>query len=231
MTACNLREALKSLPCSPFSMCVDEETLCRTARLDRRMAAHAEVRAGRNRAVVTTAGNLVLDIIVKHDTEKYFWTPIPITDNYANPNVVDLLVTSSYLLDEVIELVKCMGLVFNPKFYLSLSDFHLENAADVFEGIGRPVRDSPAPAPSDAARQLLLVGAGALTRHGLVSRRRIRRSRLTSRDSLDHLSDEARPHRRRVPESARSSVSRSVCAYCSMNRYISLDATAIAGTP
>ena len=37
-----------------------------------------------------------------------------------NPNVVDLIVTNSYLLDEVIELVKCMGVVFNPKFYLSL---------------------------------------------------------------------------------------------------------------
>jgi len=97
---------------------------------------------------VTTAGNLVLDIIVKHDTEKYFWTPIPITDNYANPNVVDLLVTSSYLLDEVIELVKCMGLVFNPKFYLSLSDFHLENAADAFEGMEDLFGTVPAPAPT-----------------------------------------------------------------------------------
>ena len=53
-----------------------------------------------------------------------------------NPDVVDLLVTSGYLLDEVIELVKCMGVVFNPKFYLSLDDFRMENAAGVFEGIG-----------------------------------------------------------------------------------------------
>jgi len=147
VTACNLREALKSLPASPFSMCVDEEVLCRTAGLERRMAAMQKHLPGGIELSVTTAGNLVLDIIVKHDGEKYFWTPIPITDNYANPNVVDLLVTSSYLLDEVIELVKCMGLVFNPKFYLSLSDFHLENAADAFEGMDDLFGTSSTPAP------------------------------------------------------------------------------------
>jgi hypothetical protein len=148
VTACNLREALKSLPDSPFSMCVDEETLCRTAHLDRRMAAMQKNVPGGIELSVTTAGNLVLDIIVKHDGEKYFWTPIPITDSFANPNVVDLVVTSSYLLDEVIELVKCMGLVFNPKFYLSLSDFHLENAADAFEGMEDLFGTTPTPAPT-----------------------------------------------------------------------------------
>ncbi len=147
VTACNLREALKSLPCSPFPMCVDEATLCKTARLDRRMAAMQKSLPGGIELSVTTAGNLVLDIIVKHDGEKYFWTPIPITDNYANPSVVDLVVTSGYLLDEVIELVKCMGLVFNPKFYLSLSDFHLENAADAFEGMDDLFGTTPSPAP------------------------------------------------------------------------------------
>jgi hypothetical protein len=136
VTACNVREALRALPCSPFSMRVDEETLCRTARLGRQMAALTKSMPGGTELVVTTAGNLVLDLIVRHKSEKYFWTPIPITDDFVNPNIVDLLITSGYLLDEVIELVKCMGVVFNPKFYLSLDDFRLENAADVFEGIG-----------------------------------------------------------------------------------------------
>lgn len=148
VTACNLREAIKSLPCSPFSMHVDEETLCKTARLDRRMAAMQKNLPGGIELSVTTAGNLVLDVIVKHKGEKYFWTPIPVTDSYVNPHVVDLLVRDGYLLDEVIELVKCMGLVFNPKFYLSLSDFHLENAADVFEGMGDLFGTAPSAAPA-----------------------------------------------------------------------------------
>ena len=98
-------------------------------------------RNGRSREIgvelaVTTAGNLVLDVIVKQDGEKYFWTPIPVTDDYVNPSIIDLVVASGYLLDEVIDLVKCMGIVFNPKFYLSLEDFGLEYAAAAFEGLG-----------------------------------------------------------------------------------------------
>jgi len=146
VTACNLREILRALPCSPFMMHVDEDLLCRTARLERQMAALKKSLPGEIELVVTTAGNLVLDIIVKHGDEKYFWTPIPIVDDYVNPDVVELVVTSDTLLDEVIELVKCMGVVFNPKFYLSLDDFHMEYAADVFEGIDElfhtPRRDS-----------------------------------------------------------------------------------------
>jgi hypothetical protein len=151
VTACNLREALCELPCSPFQMSVDEETLCRAARLDKQMAALKKNMPGGIELVVTTAGNLVLDLIVRHQGEKYFWTPIPITDDFVNPGVVDLVVTSSYLLDEVIELVKCMGVVFNPKFYLSLDDFRLENAADVFEGIGDLFGTVPVPSPTQRA--------------------------------------------------------------------------------
>ncbi len=134
--ACNLREALRALPGSPFSMCVDEATLCKTAGLERNMAAMQKELTDGIELAVTTAGNLVLDVIVRHEGEKYFWTPIPRTDFQVNPHIVELVVTSGYLLDEVIELVKCMGLVFNPKFYVSLADFQMENAADVFEGIG-----------------------------------------------------------------------------------------------
>jgi hypothetical protein len=135
VTACNLREVLTELPCSPFTMHVDEDMLCKTARLDRRMAALSKTLPGGVEVVVTTAGNLVLDLIVRHDGEKYFWTPIPRTDDYVNPRVIDLVVTNGYLLDEVIELVKCMGMVFNPRFYLSLDDFRQENASDTFEGM------------------------------------------------------------------------------------------------
>lgn len=151
VTACNLREALRELPCSPFPMAVDEDTLCKTARLGRQMAALSKSMPGGLELVVTTAGNLVLDLIVKHKAEKYFWTPIPVTDDFVNPAVVDLVITNSYLLDEIIELVKCMGVVFNPKFYLSLDDFRMENAADVFEGIGDMFGSAPVKGPAQKA--------------------------------------------------------------------------------
>ena len=135
VTACNLREVLRELPRSPFMMAMDERTLVYTANLQREIAVLKKVLPGDIELAVTTAGNLVLDLIVKHRGEKYFWTPIPVTDDYVNPEIVDLLVTSECLLDEVINLIKCMGMVFNPKFYLSLDDFTMEFASDVFAGL------------------------------------------------------------------------------------------------
>jgi len=136
VTACNLREVLRTLPSTPFTMRVDEEILCKSARLERQIAVMKKNLPGDVELAVTTAGNLVLDVIVKHDGRKFFWTPIPIVDDYVNPEVVDLVVTHGYLLDELIDLVKCMGVVFNPKFYLSLEDWHMEYASDVMEGLG-----------------------------------------------------------------------------------------------
>ena len=135
VTACNLREVLHALPASPFTMRVDEETLRRTAGLEKHVAAMSKHLPDHLELVVTTAGNLVLDLIVKDHGDKYFWTPIPVRDDYVNPEVVDLVVSSGYLLDEIIELAKCMGCVFNPKFYLSLEDWHMEYASDVMEGL------------------------------------------------------------------------------------------------
>lgn len=136
VTACNLREVLRALPSSPFTMRVDEGTLVRTGGLERHMASLGKRLPDGIELVVTTAGNLVLDLIVKRGDEKYFWTPIPIRDDFVNPDVVDLVLESGYLLDEVIELIKCMGVVFNPRFYLSLEDFQMDYAADVMENIG-----------------------------------------------------------------------------------------------
>jgi hypothetical protein len=130
VTACNLREVLQSLPASPFVMSTDEATLIRVARLSRNIATLYKTLPDGIEVCVTTAGNLVLDLIVRSaEGEKLFWTPIPVTHEFVNPRVIDLVITSEFLLAEVIELVKCMGVVFNPKFYLSIYDFRLEYAA------------------------------------------------------------------------------------------------------
>lgn len=136
VTACNLREVLNALPSSPFTMRVDEETLARAAGLKRHIAAMGKTLDDGHELIVTTAGNLVLDLIIKYGDEKWFWNPIPVTDDYVNTAVLDALIASDHLLDEVLSLVHDMGVVVNPKFYVSLEDWHFEYAAEVFEGLG-----------------------------------------------------------------------------------------------
>jgi len=136
VTACNLREVLRSMPASPFPMRVDEETLVRAAGLEKRTATLTSYLADGLELVVTTAGNLVLDLIVRDGDAKYFWTPVPVVDDFVNPAIVDLIVESDCLLDGAIGLVKHMGVVFNPRFYLSLDDFTLEYASDALAGLG-----------------------------------------------------------------------------------------------
>lgn len=135
VTACNLREVLRSLPTSPFPMRVDEQILIRTAGLEKRTATLGRTLSDGLELVVTTAGNLVLDLIVKDGATKYFWTPVPVVEDFINPEVVDLVVESDQLLDAAVELVKCMGVVFYPRFYLSLEDFTLEYAFDTLSGL------------------------------------------------------------------------------------------------
>jgi hypothetical protein len=136
VTACNLREVLQAVPPSPFVMSTDEVTLARVADLKRDIATLAKTLPDGIEVCVTTAGNLVLDLIVRTaDGEKLFWTPIPVELDFINPQIVSLLMESPYLLDEVIELVKSMGVVFNPKFYLSIEDFRLEYAAAAITAI------------------------------------------------------------------------------------------------
>jgi hypothetical protein len=135
VTACNLREVLRSLPVSPFPMRVDEDILAKTAGLERDIAVLRKFLPDGTELAVTTAGNLVLDLIVKTNRDKYFWSPVPVTTEFVNTTTIDLIMLSDTLLDEVIELVKCMGLVFNPKFYLTLEDFHLEYAAEMIDSL------------------------------------------------------------------------------------------------
>jgi len=135
IAACNMREVISELPASPFTMSTDEITLCRVAGLTHSMATMGKFLEDGTELVVTTAGNLVLDIIIKNSDEKLFWNPIPVTDDYVNDGVLDLLIESDCLLDAVIELATAMGMVFNPTFYLSLEDWHMDYASDVFAGL------------------------------------------------------------------------------------------------
>ena len=102
VTSINLREVLKSLPSSPFPMAVDEATLLKVAGLEKHLAALSTSTPDGYDVVVTTAGNLVLDLIIKSAEEKYFWTPMPRTNDFICPALMDHLIGSEYLLETVI---------------------------------------------------------------------------------------------------------------------------------
>jgi hypothetical protein len=135
VTTVNLREVFQALPASPFHMAVDGETLMRVADLEKYMAAYKKSTPDGYEVIVTTAGNLALDLIIKRGEDKWFWTPVPVTTDFICPQLIDHLVTSEYLLETVIDLVKAMGLVFNPTLYLSLDDWYLDHARETMESL------------------------------------------------------------------------------------------------
>lgn len=136
VAAINLREAIKSLPVSPFPMAVDETTLMRVAGMEKHLAVFKKQITNDYDLVVTTAGNLVLDLIVMHQNHKIFWTPVPVRGDFITTELIDHIISSDVLFPEVVELVLAMGLVFNPTLYLSIEDWHLEYAAETMAGLG-----------------------------------------------------------------------------------------------
>lgn len=135
VNACNLREVLFALPRSPFVMPTDEQTIQRAAGLTQGIASLYKTLADGSELAITTAGNLVLDVIIRIDGEKYFWNHVPVVDDIVTREALDLAMTSDHLLNALIDLTRCMGADFNPKFYLSLDDWNLDYAHDVFEGL------------------------------------------------------------------------------------------------
>lgn len=135
VAAVNLREAIKAIPSTPFRMAVDEQTFMRVGGMVKDLASLKCATPDGYQIVVTTAGNLVLDLIVKCDCDKYFWTPIPRTDDYVEPELIEHLIESEYLFAGVVDVIKSMGVVFNPTLYLSLDDWHLEYARETIEGL------------------------------------------------------------------------------------------------
>jgi len=147
VTACNLREVLSSLPTTPFSMTVDEETLLRAAGLTKDRAVMLKQLADGCELAVTTAGGLVLDLIVTTERGRFYWSPVPVVDDFVTSKLIDDIVESECLLDAVIDLTQAMGLVFNPKFYLSLADWRTEYAHAAIEGMNELFGTFSAPPP------------------------------------------------------------------------------------
>ncbi len=79
---------------------------------------------------VTTTGNLVLDLVIKYEDEKRFWTPVPAKRDLCDPGLIPHLIESDHLFNTVLDVIKAMGIVHNPTLHMSLDDWHLEYARE-----------------------------------------------------------------------------------------------------
>jgi hypothetical protein len=131
VSALNVREILRELPASPFAMRVDTMTLARTADLMiergslRRIVTDTD---GGYEVVVLAEGNLCFEILVVADGESVFVRPTAEGEYLVHPEALELILSRGSILDQISSLVKAMGIVFNPTFYLSLEDWTREYA-------------------------------------------------------------------------------------------------------
>lgn len=131
VSALNVREILRELPASPFAMRMDTMTLARTADLMiesgslRRIVADTD---GGYEVVLLAEGNLCFEILVVADGESVFVRPTDEGEYMVHPEALELILSRSTMLDQITSLVKAMGIVFNPTFYLSLEDWTREYA-------------------------------------------------------------------------------------------------------
>ena len=135
VAALNLREVLDSLPGYPCSMAIDETTLARVAGFTKDRSAWTkqleddpEITFG-----ISTAGNFCFDLVVTIDGRQTFWTPPLAEEDFVNPELLSACLERDALLPAVIALTEDMGLVFNPRFYMSIDDWNLDHLQESFE--------------------------------------------------------------------------------------------------
>lgn len=138
VAALNLRETLRELPEAPFQMRVDFETLARIVDLTRRGLSWIKSVDEQDPIIeieLLGQGNLVYDIGVRHGERSSLLKPGPIRGDIIRPDALGLVLAAPELLEAVIELTNDMGMVHNPRFYLTVEDWQLEHAAESFGGI------------------------------------------------------------------------------------------------
>lgn len=133
--AVNLREILQALPTFPCSMAIDDQTLARVAALVKDASLLKRRVPGVKGAwtAVTTAGNFCFDLFVVYRGKTHIWMPSSESQDIVDADVLRLIVWRPEILGDVIGLVRDMGLVFNPRFYLSLEDWGFDHAHDALE--------------------------------------------------------------------------------------------------
>jgi hypothetical protein len=137
VAALNLRELVRELPETPFQMRVDFAMLARIAGLMRNRSSwvlDVGEAGGPLEIEILGQGNLVYDIGVRDGDRSSLLKPGPIGGDFIRPCALDILLANEVLLRAVVDLMKDMGMVLNPRFYLSIEDWQMEHAA---ESLGR----------------------------------------------------------------------------------------------
>jgi hypothetical protein len=138
VSALNLREMLAEIPASPFVMSLDFESLAKVASLERRGQSWVKRLGdgpGAPEIEIIGQGNLCYDIVVRVGGIASFLKPAPIGADFIRPFALELCLESEELLRGVIELTRNMGMVQNPRFYMSVEDWQTEHAAESMSGL------------------------------------------------------------------------------------------------
>ncbi len=135
VAALNLREVLDSLPGYPCSMAVDETTLAKIVGLEKNHTAWTKPLDDDPDITLTvsTAGNFCFDLVIGVDGRNIFWTPPSAEEDFVHPELLDACLEREALLPAIISLTEDMGLVFNPRFYMSVDDWNLDHLQESFE--------------------------------------------------------------------------------------------------
>jgi hypothetical protein len=138
VSALNLREILAELPSAPFAMAVDFASLSRIASLERRGQSWVKRLSVGPRAPeieVIGQGNLCYDMVVRIGEASSFLKPGPVGADFIKPDALELCLESEDLLRGVIELTRNMGVVQNPRFYITVEDWLTEHAEESMRGL------------------------------------------------------------------------------------------------
>lgn len=138
VAALNLREILRELPESPFTMRTDFDTLAKVSGLTRRGQSWVKkLGRGKNAPEIELLGqgNHVFDVIVRAGGTTSFLKPGPINGDFIRPEALDMLLENDDLLREIVVMTQDMGVVHNPRFYMTVEDWQMEHAAESMAGL------------------------------------------------------------------------------------------------
>lgn len=138
VAALNLREILRELPESPFTMHTDFETLAKVSGMQRRGRSWVKKLGpdeGAPEIELLGQGNVCYDVIVRVGEASSFLKPGPVRDDFVKSAALDLLLDNEELLGEIIDLTQEMGVVHNPRFYMTVEDWQMEHAVESLAGL------------------------------------------------------------------------------------------------
>lgn len=140
VSALNVREMLREMPASPFAMRIDTEMLARAADMvierDSLRRTITDTDGGYG-IVVLAEGNLCFELVVVVDGESVFVRPTDKGEDFIHSQALEFILSHPSMLDELASVVKATGVVFNPRFHLSLEDWTREYAQEALADLSQ----------------------------------------------------------------------------------------------